>query len=334
MFIMTHVENPREPFQVDGYIPRRIKACDNNNYGKTSSIGVGPLLLYSYLVRSTNLATGHRSTACMAAFALLLSAHLLSCYRITDISVSVRAPVPQRVIIARLKLGSRQIRSIDRMRLDRLNNVAKRNMRAVEVKASDDDDHIYSLVIGPGLVEAGKEFQVGGDEMVGCSSWLGHFGLAEEDPATYAAAGCALANAGREFFLAGDTISNAEGCSSMRAAALEGAWTSFRQIVNEFHIAAASAPGGIENLENSLEAAASDIEKAAEAGENGLDPQILASHLAESSANLKRAAEALDLYGREMASEQGVKVEAGQCLIRSAEAILRACGKLSQVGTS
>mmetsp|Transcript_5403 Transcript_5403/g.8363 ORF Transcript_5403/g.8363 Transcript_5403/m.8363 type:complete len:96 (+) Transcript_5403:672-959(+) len=77
-----------------------------------------------------------------------------------------------------------------------------------------------------------------------------------------------------------------------------------------------------------------DIEKAAEAGENGLDPQILASHLAESSANLKRAAEALDLYGREMASEQGVKVEAGQCLIRSAEAILRACGKLSQVGTS
>ncbi|GAB5372430.1 hypothetical protein AAMO2058_001664700 [Amorphochlora amoebiformis] len=167
---------------------------------------------------------------------------------------------------------------------------------------------------GEALVKIGGLFEEGGNEMVGCSSWLGHFGLAVEDPATYAAAGCALANAGRELSLAGDTFINLEGCSSMRQSALEGAWGCLRQSVNELLIAASNTPGGIEEFEDGLQAAGEALEAAVDAGELD-DTDGFKAQLAVSGEQVTYAAGALLSFGSAMAQEHGVRENAGKCLV-------------------
>jgi len=187
--------------------------------------------------------------------------------------------------------------------------------RAAEEAGADFVD-----VWGDAFLKAGEALRKSGDEMVGCSSWLGHYGMHSEDPATYAAGGCALANCGREFEFAGDTMANTEGCASMRAAAMEGAWTALRQAVNEFYIAAASGAGGLTELETSLTDAGDALERAVAEGEN-LDMSAFQEEVAGMANGMSTAADVLEAFGSEMASEQGVRVEAGQCLVRSASGL-------------
>mmetsp|Transcript_32084 Transcript_32084/g.78154 ORF Transcript_32084/g.78154 Transcript_32084/m.78154 type:complete len:273 (-) Transcript_32084:237-1055(-) len=190
-----------------------------------------------------------------------------------------------------------------------------------------------SLTWGPKMKEAGEILTEGGDDMVGCSSWLGHFGLAVEDPATYAAAGCALANFGREVSFAGDTLSHIEGCSSMQASTLAGVWDALRQGVNELYIAAASGLTGVSGFEHELEQAASKLEEAIAAGEAETSLETFAGCMGDCIGHLGNAAESLGSSGEEMASEPGVRENAGKSLVASAAKITAACEMLAAATT-